>query len=270
MKTKFGIGIASLMLAANAGTASAADLAAQPYANALPPAIASIYSWSGFYIGLNGGGGSSHKCWDLVNYAPVIGGPVVAVNPNLSEGCHDATGGTIGGQYGYRWQAASWVFGVEGQGNWADFSGSNVNRLVGVPIPGLPGGFGAGLTDRSRIDSFGMITGQIGYAWNSLLGYVKGGAAVVHDKYDTSFAGVVVDSASENRWGGVIGVGLEFGFAPGWSVAFEYDHMFLGHRDIVASTPAGLFSATDRINQDVDLGTIRLNYNFGGPVVARY
>ncbi len=263
MKKHFGWALASIISFAALGQASAADLAARPYTKAPPAPIAAVYNWTGFYIGLNGGGGSARKCWDLVNLAGF--GPVA---PSLAEGCHDATGGTVGGQLGYRWQASNWVFGVEGQGNWADFSGSNLNLLNGVP----PVFFVAGLTDRSKIDSFGMITGQVGYAWNNILGYVKGGAAVVHDKYDTFIApaGTPIDSASETRWGGVVGVGLEIGFAQHWSVAFEYDHMFLGGRDIVATSPAGAFSATDHIKQDVDLGTVRLNYTFGGPVVARY
>src|SRR5215471_16243556 len=99
--------------------ASAADLAARPYTKAPPPVVATIYDWSGFYIGLNGGYGTSHKCWDFVGAAGVL----------VGEGCHNATGGTIGGQIGYRWQSANWVFGIEGQGNWADFSGNNVSTL---------------------------------------------------------------------------------------------------------------------------------------------
>ena len=75
--------------------------------------IAAIYDWSGFYIGINGGWGSSHKCWDLRNRGSVI-------VPRRAEGCHDATGGTAGGQIGYRWQSGTWVFGLEAQGNWAD------------------------------------------------------------------------------------------------------------------------------------------------------
>ena len=47
----------------------AADLAARPYTKAAPPMMAAIYDWSGFYIGLNGGWGSSRKCWD--NTTPV-------------------------------------------------------------------------------------------------------------------------------------------------------------------------------------------------------
>jgi outer membrane immunogenic protein len=45
---------------------SAADLAARPCAKAPPPATAAVYDWNGFYIGINGGSGSSHKCWDFV------------------------------------------------------------------------------------------------------------------------------------------------------------------------------------------------------------
>ena len=92
--------------------ASAADLAARPYTKA--PIAMAMYDWSGFYIGINGGWGSSRKRWDVTT-------PATAV----SLGSHDATGGTVGGQVGYRWQAASWVFGVEAQGNWADFHGRN-------------------------------------------------------------------------------------------------------------------------------------------------
>src|SRR6202011_2401585 len=108
---------ASLIALGAAVPAMAADLAARPYTKA-PPMIASIYDWSGFYVGANGGWGRSHNCWDFVTPA----GAFVA-----AEGCHDATGGVAGGQIGYRWQAGTWVFGLEGQGDWADLRGSNVS-----------------------------------------------------------------------------------------------------------------------------------------------
>jgi outer membrane immunogenic protein len=73
----------------------------------------------------------------------------------------------------------------------------------------------------------------------------------------------------------VIGVGLEFGFAPNWSFAVEYDHMFMQDRFITFTNsgtlgPAGTVYASDRIHQDVDLITARINYRWGGPVVAKY
>jgi len=233
--------------------ASAADLAARPYTKA-PPLVAPIYDWSGFYIGINGGGGSAHTCWDLTFPA---GG-------SLAQGCHDATGGTVGGQIGYRWQSANWVFGVEGQGNWADFSGSSIAPVLANPI--------GGTSDRTRIDAFGLITGQVGYAWNNVLAYVKGGAAVVSDKSDIFAApgGPLVSTGSESRWGGTVGAGLEIGFAPNWSVGFEYDHIFLDNANITLAAAPGGFTTPLRIGQDVDIGTVRVNYRFGGPVVAKY
>jgi outer membrane immunogenic protein len=261
MNKTIGLAIASVVSLglAGIGAASAADLPARVYTKA-PAVVAAIYDWSGLYIGINGGGGSSRKCWDLTNN---LGTPFV---PALPEGCHDATGGTVGGQIGYRWQAQALVFGLEAQGNWANFTGSNTNLSFLV-------------TDHSKIDAFGLFTGQVGYSWNSVLLYVKGGAAIASDKYftqSTAPAGLIVDTASEKRWGGVAGVGIEFGFARNWSVAFEYDHMFMGTHDVNAygvgnfGVAAGVFSATDRIRQDVDMATARLNYRFGGPVVAKY
>src|SRR5579883_211172 len=145
-----------------AAPALAADLPARTYTKAPAMIPSPIYDWSGFYIGINGGGGFSHKCWDItVN----PGGPV---GP---EGCHDASGGTLGGQIGYRWQMTNWVFGLEAQGNWADLRGDNVSQLVPA------------FRNQSRVDAFGLFTGQIGYAWNNALAYVKGGAAVTDDRY---------------------------------------------------------------------------------------
>lgn len=243
--------LASACLFALAAPASAADLAARPYTKA-PVAVASVYNWSGFYLGVNGGGASSRNCWDLNAVAGVA-------IPVTSEGCHNATGGLVGGQVGYRWQATNWVFGLEAQGDWADLKGSNTSSPAAL----------APLVNQTKIDAIGLFTGQVGYAWNNVLWYVKGGAAVTHNKYDGLLAGVTLDSASETRWGGAVGTGIEFGFAPNWSVAIEYDHLFMGNRN-VGFTVLGFNDRTDRIKQDVDMGTVRLNYTFGGPVVAKY
>jgi outer membrane immunogenic protein len=246
---------AAALVAVGSAPALAADLPARVYTKA-PAVVAPIYNWGGFYIGLNGGGGSAHKCWDINS---VIG---VAV-PSTREGCHDATGGMVGGQIGYRWQAAQWVFGLEAQGDWTNFKGSNTSLLL-APFPIL--------TNNSKVDALGLFTGQVGYAWNNVLWYVKGGAAVASDKYYGSITGtgLVIDRASETRWGGVVGTGIEIGFAPNWSVAFEYDHAFMGNRNNTFTAVIGGLSRVDNIKQDIDMGTVRVNYTFGGPVVARY
>jgi outer membrane immunogenic protein len=239
--------------------AVAADLAARTYTKA-PVAIAPIYNWGGFYVGLNGGGASSHNCW-------TDGVPVRTL-----AGCHDATGGLAGGQIGYRWQMTNWVFGLEAQGDWANLKGSNTSSFG--TFAGQP------FSNQTRIDAIGLFTGQVGYAWNNVLWYVKGGAAATHDRYNGVAnvtaggfaAGTAFDQASQTRWGGAVGTGVEIGFAPGWSVAVEYDHLFMGSSDNAMATlvgPAGI-DRTPSIKQDVDMGTVRVNYTFGGPVVARY
>jgi outer membrane immunogenic protein len=238
---------ASLIALGAAAPALAADLAARPYTKA-PAMIAAVYDWSGFYIGANGGWGTSRNCWTDVT----VGGG--------AEGCHDADGGTVGGQVGYRWQAGNWVFGLEAQGNWADFKGSNNSLLF------------PGFVNTSKVDAFGLFTGQIGYAANNVLFYVKGGAAVTSDSNNihTVVGALAATSSDETRWGGVVGVGLEYGFAPNWSIGVEYDHMFMQDKTYAFTTPAGVFFGNDRIRQDVDLVTARLNYKFGGPILAKY
>jgi len=238
------------------GAATAADLPARTYTKA-PTMVAAVYDWSGFYIGANGGWGSSRKCWDINANNPGVG-PFIG----QAEGCHDATGGAAGGQVGYRWQSSAWVFGVEAQGDWANLRGSSISAL------------NPGAIDQTKVSAFGLFTGQVGYAWNNTLFYLKGGAAVTSDRYDHFFTAgnVFVNGGNENRWGGVIGVGLEYGFTPNWSAAVEYDHMFMGDRIVDFRSALGTITDQDRIRQNVDLITVRLNYRFGGggPVVARY
>src|SRR5438477_2489635 len=243
---KILLGVIGLAAVGMSAPASAADLAARPYTKAPPPMVAAVYDWTGFYIGANGGLGSSRKCWSDITALAV------------AEGCHDATGGVAGGQIGYRWQASNWVFGLEGQGDWADLSGSNIS--LAFPT----------FTNRSKIDAFGLFTGQVGYAWNNVLLYVKGGAAVTDNKYEI-ISGVgagVLASTTNTRWGGVVGAGIEYGFASNWSVGFEYDHMFMDRQNV--NFVGAAFVQTDSIKQDVDLFTARLNYKFGGPVIAKY
>jgi outer membrane immunogenic protein len=231
--------------------ASAADLAARPYTKAPPMVQAAVYDWTGFYIGGNAGWGNSHNSW---NFLPLGGGSV-------GEGSNNADGGFAGGQIGYRWQAGTWVFGVEAQGDWADFRGSNISTIFPE-------------TNRSKLDAFGLFTGQIGYAWNNVLAYVKGGAAVVDNRYDILGlgGGLLASSSSQTNWGATVGAGIEVGFAPNWTVGVEYDHIFLQDRTVDFTNLDGTFGGSDRIRQDVDLVAVRLNYKFGwgAGAIAKY
>jgi outer membrane immunogenic protein len=229
-----------------AAPAVAADLPARAPATytKAPAMVQAAYDWSGFYVGINGGGATSSFDWN----ADGVG----------EEGRHNATGGTVGGQIGYRWQMNSWVFGLEAQGNWADFSGSNTTQLSTVT------GF-AGDQNQTKVNAFGLFTGQIGYAWDRVLFYVNGGAAVTNNQYNVFNGGFLIDNASETRWGAAVGVGFEYAVAPNWSIGFQYDHLFMGNNDVVFASTQG-----EHINENVDIFTARVNYKFGGPVVARY
>jgi outer membrane immunogenic protein len=238
-------------LVSMAAPASAADMAVK----APPPApVIPIYNWTGFYIGANGGWGESHNCWDFVSVAGAI----------IADGCRDRSGGVVGGQLGYRWQANQFVFGVEAQGDWADLS----NQRVSLINPAF--------STRTKTDGIGLFTGQIGYAWNAALLYVKGGAAVTSNRFsilDTP-SGAELAAASSTRWGGAVGVGFEYGFTPNWSIGAEYDHLFMGDSNNSFSVANPIVAgALNRISQDVDMVTLRVNYRFGWgttPIAARY
>jgi outer membrane immunogenic protein len=249
---KFWMGIVGLAATGLAGPASAADMAVKAPS---PAPLPVIYNWSGFYIGANGGWGQSHSCLDFVTL----------VGPVFSDGCDDRSGGLAGGQIGYRWQTNQFVFGLEAQGDWADLKSSHISL------------FDPTLSTRVKTDGIGLFTGQIGWAWNAALLYVKGGAAVTSNHFDIfdTVTGAGLASAGSTRWGGTVGVGFEYGFAPNWSIGAEYDHLWMGdaNNSFTVTDPRLAGIVNNRISQDVDMVTLRLNYRFGwdaAPVAARY
>lgn len=231
---------------ATASAAGAADLPYQPLAYKAAPA-APTNSWQGFYLGANGGGAWGQSCWTFVDTVPSgLGGPAAA------EGCHDPSGGILGGQVGFNWEINSWVLGLEAQGDWASLQGQNVS--LAFPTT----------TNRTRIDGLGLFTGRVGYAWGPALFYGKGGAALVANDYDffgTLFGVAVSGGASQTRWGGTVGAGFEYKFTQHWSAVVEYDYVMLGTSRLTFGTSLGVGTIED-INQNMNLLTARVNYSF--------
>jgi outer membrane immunogenic protein len=226
--------LASACLFALAAPASAADLAARPYTKA-PVAVASVYNWTGFYLGIVGGGS-----WEA------------------SSGDPKMKGGFVGGTAGYNWQTGNVVFGIEADGAWADVSASATGP-VAVP------GFGVvSTTFSSKTDAMGTVRGRIGYAVNQVLFYGTGGYAWIDNKLSISALGVTV---SDSKWhsGWTVGAGVEAFFAPQWSVKGEYLYRSLGS-ETYFSNLGGLPSGTLNFHT-VQVG---VNYHFGGPIVAKY
>jgi outer membrane immunogenic protein len=103
--------------------------------------------------------------------------------------------------------------------------------------------------------------------------YLKGGAAVTSNTFsiNSTLGGVGVASDIALRWGGTVGVGVEYGFGPNWTAGIEYDHLFMGASNNSFSVANPLLAgALNRISQDVDMVTLRFNYKFGSAIVARY
>ena len=255
MMKKFWLASLGLVaLGMMAAPASAADLAAKPYVKAPPAPPPAIYDWTGFYIGANGGWGSAHNCFDVAPLGGVF----------TRDFCSNQSGGVVGGQVGYRWQTNQFVFGVEGQGDWANLSRTRFSVINPV------------ISEQAKVDGIGLITGQLGWAWNAALLYFKGGAAVTGNRFTVcDTLNGLCGSLSNTRWGGTVGVGFEYGFGPGWSVGVEYDHLFMGHANNTFSVVDAALTnfLNDRITQNVDMVTVRFNYRFNGfgaPVAARY
>jgi len=99
--------LAGVMLAALGGAASAADLAVKaPYAPPVP-----LWSWTGFYVGINGGYSSGA---DDYTQSIVIGPPPVTTIASFSNNTINPRGGLFGGQIGFNYQTGPVVLGVEG------------------------------------------------------------------------------------------------------------------------------------------------------------
>lgn len=106
-----------------------------------------------------------------------------------------------------------------------------------------------------------MITGQIGYAVSNVLLYAKAGTIVGSSYQVNSVAsGTQLGTAETTRWGGVVGGGFEVNLTPNWSAGLEYDHVFMPTSDVKFTAAGGGTFGNDRIRQDFDLVTARLNY----------
>jgi outer membrane immunogenic protein len=226
----------------------AADLPTRMPVKAPAPAAAYGYNWSGFYVGAHAGGAWSDECF---TFAP----------NGSSDGCHDGNGWLGGGQVGFNWQTGNVVFGAEFSGSFADVSGDHRALLL------LTGAPTARFT--TELSSILLLTGRVGLSFDRVLLYVTGGGAWGRDKFEHISANGV-SSAKHNRTGWTVGAGVEWGLSPNWSIAAQYNFIDLGDKDANFTGPV-IF--TERVEQDVHLATVRLNYRFGpvgAPAAARY
>jgi outer membrane immunogenic protein len=253
--------LGSVALAAfAAGPTMAADMAVRaPVLKAAPPAA--IYNWSGFYIGGHAGGAWGTKDWSFVDVGPTFT-PIVP--PTVTS--HDISGFLAGGQIGVNWQTGNVVFGLEADASWTNASGSS-----DCPTPNLGG------VCESNVKWVATGTGRLGYAWDRVLVYAKGGAAWARDEYFVTFLVPPIPTGNEkgtqDRFGWTAGGGVEFAITPNWSVKAEYNYLDFGTKGVSLNRiNTGVHDETSNMTQRMHLAKIGLNYRFdwGNSVVARY
>jgi len=244
-----------------AGIAAAAFCSAPALAADIPTkgpiykAPAPVFSWTGCYLGGNLGYGRDRTRFDDI------------VDPDTTfVTSHKFVGG---GQIGCDYQANNWVVGLQGM-----FDGTD---LGGHAFPEAGAG-NPSLFTTSKVSWFSTATGRIGYAVNpNTLVYAKGGAAWIHNKYTQSTGALLEFVLQPTRIGWVAGGGVEWAFAPHWSLFLEYDYLNFGsHLFQFTDLRVGGTTFPIVLKQNTQAVLVGINYRFGGdpwgksPVVAKY
>ncbi|CCD92988.1 putative outer-membrane protein, secreted protein [Bradyrhizobium sp. ORS 375] len=182
------------------------------------PVLAPVQTWTGFYIGAMGG------------YA----------NENADFAA--MKGGFAGGTVGYNWQQGAVVFGLEADAAWAD-----INATVGA----------LGVTAESKIRDWGTVRGRIGYAFGPTLLYATGGYAWADNRISLTAPGISVsDSKFHSGW--TVGAGVEYMFAPHWSLKGEYLYKSFGGESYTFTGLGTLTTGTLNVHS----GQVGINYHF--------
>ncbi|MGA2043697.1 MAG: outer membrane protein [Roseiarcus sp.] len=227
-----------LLAALLAGAATSAFAADLPTRKGPPPApayYAPAFSWTGFYVGVNGGFGTT----DLRGNSF---GPFAGVGPVSAFG--SPSGGLIGGTVGYNYQIGQFVIGAEASLDWADLSKSR--------------SFFNGSSDKLKVDSIGNVLGRLGYAWDRTLFYAAGGYAggdVHASGFNDAFYGVNFPGSSGWRSGYAVGGGIEYAFTNNISVKGEYLFSQLQGKTYYGGTP-------DAVKAGLDINTFKVGVNY--------
>jgi outer membrane immunogenic protein len=277
--------------AALALPANAADL---PVKASVPAA----YNWSGCYIGGNAGGKWGRFDAGADTAAGIITIPGVGTVP-LAAGHADldpvyTSSVAAGGQLGCRWQNRDhWVFGIEGDFDWANLKGTATVNGIDPLFPCVFGICnGDTFTFRSQWESSARVI--LGRSFDRWLVYATGGFAFTRVSMNANFVPAAVGggvafpgaSGSDSKVlnGGTVGVGAAYGLGRNWEVGAEYRYTYyqtasfnLGNGTPFCATPIGggaPVCVSPPVTGHAGLQTneilFRLNYRFdwARPVVA--
>lgn len=264
--------LAAALVAASSLSANAADLAAKPYYKAAAAPVAYLV-WNKCYAGVSGGyiTSTSQRTSISPNDPDLLLSQTLGNVPtSLSS---DPDGGIIGGTLGCNYQTGSLVLGGE-----TDLSYTSLRSTSAVTL----GAFNVTTTYHQEMQAFGTVRGRLGYAAGPTLFYATGGLAYGDLKQSATIlpgpAGVLLGGAqlagSRDEWrvGWTVGAGIEHMISADWSIKAEYLYYDLGRSSLVASTFAGGPNESGTFSHRNDGHIVRagINYQFGGPVVAKY
>ena len=167
------------------------------------PYLQPVFDWTGFYIG--GHTGYSRGLSNAVLSDPV---PSAGVTGSVFSG-------VVGGvQGGYNWRAPTGLLlGVEADLTFPNYLPSNsiISRLISANSDVL-----------HQLDYVGTARGRLGYASGHWLFYATGGLAFAGERYINTPAAGSDEKIIHHRLGWAAGAGVEYAFAPHWSVRLEY------------------------------------------------
>lgn len=210
---KFAFAAAALIL--GTASASAADMAARPYTKA-PIAVASVYNWTGFYIGADVGYGWGRSDGIGTNAAGLI----------PTRYSYDPSGVVGGGFVGYNWQFSNVVLGIEADWQASDLhsSGNFANTL------------GTLYNIRTTVSDYGSVRGRLGFAFDRWMMF--GTAGWAFGSWDTSYGftgapGPFVTTNVQSTDGWTAGAGVEYAFTQNVLGRVEYRYTDLGRATFV-------------------------------------
>ncbi len=196
------------------------------------------YNWTGFYLGINGGGAFGQSNW------------TDPVDP--STGNFSVDGYLIGGTIGANYQVGSWVLGIEGDWDWANIDGTTTSNC-------------GGYTCETKSDWLATVRGRVGYAWDRLLVYGTGGVAFADAEAGAGF--LPFNSSTQVGW--TAGAGIEYAFLPNLTAKIEY--LYVGLQDQSCprgSCGGGTFlnpvNTSVSLNENIVRGGINYKFGWGG------